>query len=126
MNFPPTSSLTSTNIHAIPFDWVALNSTPQTRRQGCFPIDDAIDLLLVVDCIYHPSLLPPLVETINYLATPDKTAVLVVSELRSEEVIRDFLEAWLSLPRWTIYRIPGLLSGPYVVWAGWKGTDIRE
>ena len=58
--------------------------------------DDAPDLILAVDCIYHPSLVGPLVSTINHFARPDRTIVVVVSELRAEDVLRGFLEAWLG------------------------------
>lgn len=89
-------------------------------------MEDPIDILLIVDCIYHPSLLSSLVETIDYLSTPSQTAVIVVSELRSEQVIREFLELWLSIPGWTIRRNPGIgLSGPYVMWIGWKRGEPR-
>ncbi|KAJ3560597.1 hypothetical protein NP233_g10731 [Leucocoprinus birnbaumii] len=128
LNFPQVSASSSpSDICARALDWVELKSTPLHRRQTFFPIEDVIDLLLVVDCIYHPSLLPALTETINYLAAPDHTAVLVVSELRSEQVIREFLESWLALPDWTIYRIEqGSLSGPYVVWVGQKNTVMAQ
>lgn len=86
-------------------------------------MDRVVDVLLVVDCIYHPSLLPSLIETIDYLTSPNHTAVLVVSELRSDQVMREFLELWLALPGWVINRICALISGPYVVWVGWKGSN---
>lgn len=89
-------------------------------------MEDPIDILLIVDSIYHPSLLPPLVETIDYLSTPGQTAVIVVSELRSEDVIREFLELWLSIPGWAIRRHSSAgFCGPYAMWIGWKAsTDI--
>jgi hypothetical protein len=64
------------------------------------------DLILVVDCIYHPSLIPPLVSTLEYLCsqggepTPSSsscTDVLVVPELRAEVLVREFLDRWLAL-----------------------------
>jgi len=97
-----------------------LKNTPQHRRRTIFLMDRAVDLLLVVDCIYHPSLLPSLIETMDYLTSPNHTVVLVVSELRSDQVMREFLELWLALPGWIIHRICALVSGPYVVWVGWK------
>ncbi|KXN87655.1 Diaminohydroxyphosphoribosylamino-pyrimidine deaminase [Leucoagaricus sp. SymC.cos] len=121
MNFS-ASTANMPNIDAKPLDWIALKNTPHNRRQASIPIDGSIDLLLAIDCIYHPSLLPSLVETIDFLATPNHTAVLVVSELRSEQVICEFLELWLAIPGWIIHRIPGLLSGPYVVWFGYKDS----
>jgi len=103
-------------------DWTALhNASPSTRRAAFSYL--AVDLLLVVDCIYHPSLLPSLLSAIDYLTTPGKTAVLVVVELRAEDVVRAFLEGWLNLlsdGEWQIWTIGGYLDGPYAVWFGWK------
>jgi hypothetical protein len=153
MNIPTTTTAQKSNVRAVPLDWVLLGNTPPNRRhlllpnlyitkkeeeeeeeeeeEGTTTTGAAIDVLLIVDCIYHPSLLPPLIETINYLTRPDKkTIVVVVSELRSEQVVREFLELWMnsgsggggqSSLRWRIYRCPlGMVMGPYVVWIGWK------
>lgn len=108
----------SQNITLVAVDWLQLQSAPETLRRRSFQYGD-MDLLLIVDCIYHPSLIPPLVETINHFAIPRKTVVLNVMELRAEEVTREFLSRWLLLPGWKIYRLPspGL---PYVTWCGWK------
>lgn len=87
-----------------------------------FPLaTDPLDLILAVDCIYNPSLLPALVETIDFLATPEKTAVLVIIELRQEDVVREFLELWIAKSGWEIWRIGvGFLGPRYAVWMGWK------
>ena len=112
-------------------DWVQLHNTPTSLRPKLVPVEP-VDVVLVVDCIYHPSLLPALLTTINYLATPDKTAVVVVVELRAEDVIREFLQGWLeksSQGEWEIWSVGDLLEGPYAVWVGWKDTlsqDGRE
>lgn len=82
--------------------------------------------MLIVDCIYHPSLLPALVVTIDHLATSEKTAVLVVVELRAEDVVREFLDLWLAAGEgaWEIWHAHEVMEGPYAVWVGWKkGTD---
>ncbi len=102
-------------------DWIALHKAPASSRRTLFPYAP-IDLLLVVDCIYHPSLLPALVETIDYLATPNYTAVLVVVELRAEDVVRDFLELWSGAGEgcWEIWHAQNVMDGPYAVWLGWK------
>ncbi|KAG6873507.1 hypothetical protein C0995_014775 [Termitomyces sp. Mi166 len=101
-------------------DWVTLTNTAPSQRRKLVSVDP-VDLVLAVDCIYHPSLLPPLVETINYLAIPERTAVLVVAELRAEDVIRDFLALWLLRTEWEIWRLGGnLLDKPYVMWLGWR------
>ena len=102
-------------------DWITLhNSSPNTRRSVySYP---PIDLLLIVDCIYHPSLLPALVDTIDYLTTPERTAVLVIVELRAEDVVREFLELWLHAGdgAWEIWHAHEIMKGPYAVWIGWK------
>lgn len=90
-----------------------------------------MDLLLVVDCIYHPSLLPPLVTTIDALAVTGRTVVVVVVELRAEDVIREFLELWLQAGQsngdgdggtWEIWHanVDEILDGPYAMWIGRK------
>ena len=85
-----------------------------------------MDLILAVDCIYNPSLLPALVETIDFLTTPGKTAVLVVVELRQEDVVREFLELWVAKGGWEIWRIAnGFLGSRYAVWTGWKAVQAN-
>ena len=56
----------------------------------------------------------------RYLATPGKTTVVVVVELRADDVIREFLEAWLqSDPRWQIWSLgEKRLDSAYALWAG--------
>lgn len=93
---------------------------PSVRRRGfSYPF---IDLLLIVDCIYHPLLLPPLVDTIDYLATPEQTTVLVIIELRAEDVVREFLQLWLTAGdgAWEVWRINEVMKGPYAMWVGQK------
>ena len=108
------------NVWVEELDWVTLNHTAAARRGKLVAIDP-VDLVLAVDCIYHPALLPPLVGTINHLAIPERTAVLVVAELRADDVIREFLTLWLSRPGWEIWRVGvNLLDKPYVMWLGWR------
>ncbi|PPQ63386.1 hypothetical protein CVT24_005651 [Panaeolus cyanescens] len=100
------------NVAAEALDWITLTSTSLPLRTRLYdPQVNPVDLLLAVDCLYHPSLIPPFVETIDYLTTPDRTATLVVSELRSEDVLREFLESWMQKPSWTIVRLPSRLLG---------------
>ncbi|GBE81541.1 hypothetical protein BKA93DRAFT_726555 [Sparassis latifolia] len=109
-------------------DWqTLLTASPYLRHFIC-PFAP-VDLLLVVDCIYHPSLLPALLATIDYLTIPSKTAVLVVIELRAEDVVREFLEGWLNLSPnglWEIWSVPDVMEGPYAVWIGWKCLPLAE
>lgn len=116
------NSNSSCNITAEPLDWLELLECPPTFRRNSFSYD-SIDLLLIVDCIYHPSLLPALVYTIDYLSTPQRTVVLVVVELRAEDVMRHFLELWLEASgkgTWEIWHVHDVLEGPYAVWIGRK------
>ncbi|KAF9526111.1 putative methyltransferase-domain-containing protein [Crepidotus variabilis] len=110
------------NVCVAELDWVELRSTLPSKRSKIFDAtQQPIDLLLAVDCLYHPSLIPPFVETIDYLCTPGRTTVLIISELRQEDVMREFLEAWLSKPDWQILRAPNdELGKHYVIWIGWK------
>ncbi|RPD78532.1 hypothetical protein L226DRAFT_610430 [Lentinus tigrinus ALCF2SS1-7] len=128
----PPPLLTSSNVTATALDWVQLHNAPASLRAKLAP-DDPADVVLVVDCIYHPSLLPALLTTIDHLTVPGRTAVIVVVELRAEDVIREFLQMWLDKAedgRWEIWSVGGLIEGPYAVWVGWKdalsGNDQPE
>lgn len=124
------------NITIEELDWVVLASLPPgtARTRYCpalrvTPVTkldsndhDAWDLVLAVDCIYNPSLLRALVETIDAVSTVGRTWVLVVAELRQEDVFREFLNLWLkqSSGSWEITRVQGLLDVHFVVWAAQK------
>lgn len=107
--------------HAL--DW----TFPVARQLPDALLRDPVDLVLAVDCIYNPSLVPPLLSAISQLCTPNHTVALVVSELRSEDVMRDFLEGWLAREEdgWKIYSVNGegdqsLLGARYALWVGWR------
>ncbi|KAI6010774.1 hypothetical protein F5J12DRAFT_821664 [Pisolithus orientalis] len=113
-------------------DWLTLASLPSgpSRIRYC-PLpgpsstlnkDNTWDLILAADCIYHPSLLRPFVDTIEALATPGRTWVIVVVELRQEDVIREFLNLWLTLGNWEITRVEGFLDENYAIWAGHRNS----
>ncbi|KAL4258797.1 S-adenosyl-L-methionine-dependent methyltransferase superfamily protein [Pleurotus pulmonarius] len=104
-------------------DWLDLHAlaSPTLRTKYISAVSpEPVDLLLIVDCIYNPSLLPALVSTIDTLAIPERTVALVIVELRAEDVIREFLTLWLALDSWVIRRREGFLKGPYAVWTGVK------
>ncbi|TCD71651.1 hypothetical protein EIP91_007398 [Steccherinum ochraceum] len=110
------------DVKAEALDWLTLQKCSPNTRRSAYSFEP-IDLLLVVDCIYHPFLLPALVETIDYLSTPERTAVLVVVELRAEDVIREFLELWLEASgrgTWEVWHVNEIMDGPYAAWIGWK------
>ncbi|KAL1743235.1 hypothetical protein HDZ31DRAFT_41429 [Schizophyllum fasciatum] len=140
-----TDNDTRNNVAVEALDWEQLHQTSPERRRRFFTYaggpgasearpysgkdatNDAPDVILAVDCLYHPSLVGPLVSTLNHFARPNETVVVIVSELRAEDVMRDFLEAWLGdAARWEIWRAgdgadgPGLLGVPYVIWVGRK------
>lgn len=109
------------NVTVEELDWIYLQKLSTGQRAQAFSFRHPIDIILAVDCLYHPTLILPLVETLDYLTVPEQTLVVIVCELRSDEVTRDFLEAWITRsPGWEIHRIPGVLGRPYVVWAGYK------
>lgn len=124
LNFPGWQNTSSEspgfNVVVEELDWQLLESTPISQRAKIFDFEP-VDLLLVVDCIYHPSLLSSLVTTIDYLSMPGKTTVLIISELRAEDVMREFMETWLGKPGWEIWRIPNEVLGKhYAIWMGHK------
>ena len=94
-------------------------------------------LLVIADCVYNPSLLPALLATIDHFAVPGRTSVLVAVELRAADVVREFLQLWLGLGSWEIWRVgsrcrdvdvergcddDGWLGVDFAVWIGWKCT----
>uniref|UniRef100_A0A0W0EZ17 Cmp dcmp deaminase family n=1 Tax=Moniliophthora roreri TaxID=221103 RepID=A0A0W0EZ17_MONRR len=116
LNIPNDSD---SNITVSALDWLVLQSASPSSRRANFQFDSPpIDVLLVVDCIYHPSLLPSLVETMNFLAVPERTVALVVVELRAEDVIREFLQLWIDKECWEVWRVDNQVLGkPYATWA---------
>lgn len=85
------------------------------------------DLVLCVDCIYNTALVRPLVRVLATFDAP----VLVVIELRDEDVVREFLKEWLEWkPRggesfdhtgFEVWRVSdGLLDPHFAAWVGWK------
>ncbi|KAI0316867.1 putative methyltransferase-domain-containing protein [Amylostereum chailletii] len=115
------------SISAAALDWML----PAHRQLPDDPLADPVDLILAVDCLYHPSLIPPLLSTLSTLCIPGRTTVLVVSELRAEDVVREFLEGWLSRPReegWRIWNVNGeggkrLMGERYAVWMAWRAVE---
>jgi hypothetical protein len=126
-------------------------STSDGRDQTNSAASPNADLVLVVDCIYHPSLIPPLLSTLEYLgsqggqpmpSSSSCTDVLVVAELRAEDVVREFLDRWLALGGWQIWSLNtgeptdnednwtvhscGDLGARYAVWLGRKEPLLRD
>jgi hypothetical protein len=59
---------------------------------------DASDLL-VVGYVYYPVLVHPLLTTLTTLVMPQYTTAMVVVELHTEDVLREFLQGWIALGR---------------------------
>ena len=123
---PPKSkaspSQARSNVTAMALDWLELRDATAAIRSKLVPVEPA-DLVLVVDCIYHPSLLPALLTTIDYVTQPGRTVVIVAVELRADDVVREFLQGWLDMAgegTWEIWSVSELLNGPYAMWVGWK------
>jgi hypothetical protein len=97
----------------------ALDWTLPTQRQLDVRADPP-DILLVVDCIYHPSLVHPLLTTMTALTAPRRTVALVVAELRAEDALRDFLDGWIGLG-WHVWSVAECLLGPrWGMWVAWR------
>ncbi|PVF92022.1 hypothetical protein CPB86DRAFT_777565 [Serendipita vermifera] len=125
---------------AEPLNWVDVYECPPSSRHRLFsrnlysqPEDinpdgnynSGADLILAVDCVYNPALIPPLLTTIDLFASPGQTAVLVVMELRDEDVVRDFLAKWTEMSNWEIWRIgnedhSSPLDVRFAIWVGKK------
>ncbi|KDQ50695.1 hypothetical protein JAAARDRAFT_41777 [Jaapia argillacea MUCL 33604] len=158
---PPQSHPNSSNIVVEDLDWITFPSSRKHNVNAGVKGDGEIDLILAVDCIYHPSLIAPLVNTIHALSnstpplpTPHVVQVkepegvdplgssgeadrkrtplvLVLAELRAEDVIREFLDTWLNVSssqnpaeggEWEIWSVGEALGMDewYGVWVGWR------
>ncbi|KAA1075308.1 hypothetical protein PGT21_033498 [Puccinia graminis f. sp. tritici] len=130
--------------------WLKTQDIHQPRVQGNETKADRrarYDLILAVDCLYNESLILPLLRTIDHLASVESdgccsrtgpTLVIVLSELRSSEVVESFVRHWLALgPTWSIFRLPSsLLHRPYpslnianphyVLWCAWKNRPSDD
>ena len=112
-NVLPVPPTTTTTVTVAALDW----SLPALRQVDVRA--DPPDMLLVVDCIYHPTLVRPLLATMTALAAPRHTIALVVAELRAEDVLRDFLEGWIELG-WRVWSVAeGLLGPRWGMWVAW-------
>lgn len=120
-------------------DWIALSELNEERRKRYFPLPEAPDVILAVDCVYNPSLLKPFLATVSYLSHPISPGLedpqklpmaLVMSELRDPEVMREFLALWLELDGgdWEVWRVgEGVVKGTRcVLWVGWRSQVDRR
>jgi protein N-lysine methyltransferase METTL21D len=121
-------------------DWKDVENCPQALRRRLLshiyrncPQDvegnTGFDLVLAVDCIYNPSLVPPLLATIDHFAISNQSVIMIVMELRDESVVREFLTQWLAMTGWEIRQVgndnhSSLLDERFVVWVGRKMNII--
>lgn len=123
----PSSSLTPHTIKAEALDW----TLPADRQLSSSVLSDPPDLILVIDCIYHPSLVAPLIDTLTSLAVPHYTSVIVVAELRAEDVMTEFIEGWVSRDGWRVWNVggeqtDGIMGPRYGIWVGWRESHSFE
>ncbi|KIY63652.1 hypothetical protein CYLTODRAFT_425906 [Cylindrobasidium torrendii FP15055 ss-10] len=112
------------NLSVAELDWVALQSTPAHLRRPQYELGSP-DLIISVDCIYHPALVPAFVEAVEFVAGDPgaKTTVLVIIELREQGAATLLLELWLK-NGWEVWRL-GRDTGPpspYVAWVAKKAA----
>ena len=132
-------------------DWVALQRTSSispSKVSSLFRLThaDPPDLIISVDCVYNTALIPALLGTIDHYASPGRTRVLVAVELRAEDVMREFLERWLAMKDWVVWRVGERLEDDergdtnvkkdddgaswlgvgFAVWVGWKVCKEKE
>ncbi|KAF8491621.1 putative methyltransferase-domain-containing protein, partial [Russula emetica] len=113
LSTPSTASTSTATVTVTALDW-----TLPAQRQLDVRADPP-DILLVVDCIYHPTLVRPLLTTMTALAAPGHTLALVVAELRAEDALRDFMEGWIGLG-WHMWSVAESLLGPrWGMWVAW-------
>ncbi|KAI0291837.1 putative methyltransferase-domain-containing protein [Russula brevipes] len=111
LSVPPTTAGTIT---VVDLDW----TLPALRQVDVST--DPPDVLLIVDCIYHPTLVRPLLGTMTAIAAPRHTVAVVVAELRAEDVLREFLEGWIELG-WCVWSVAeGLLGPRWGMWVAWR------
>lgn len=129
-------------------DWLSESAlyTSGQHRHHYASEESPPSVIIAADCLYNPSLAPALAHTIARRAG-EETLVVVASELRDQEALREFLAAWLELGKeeggvdgggeWRIGRVgfgelgeaeeEGLAGKEFVVWVGWRGgRDVQE
>lgn len=113
----------SANVRAEAVDWEILKSLSPSKRASTFPYPDDLTLVLAVDTLYNPSLIPAFVAALEHYGGTGACA-LVVCELRSEDVVRDFLETWLASGKWDVNRVGSdIFELPFVCWVGRYNVD---
>jgi protein N-lysine methyltransferase METTL21D len=108
---PATSELVSTEL----VDWLEVHDAVQKAKVNstglCSVLKHAsarfdgaehgeglsyADLIVAVDCVFNPSLVPAFLDTLAALSAPDRTVSFVLVELREQEMMRQFVDSWLQ------------------------------
>jgi hypothetical protein len=109
-------------------DWTTYLASSPDRPRPLADLASLPDLIVATDVLYHPSLIEPLLATLNFYSEPLRTTTLFVAEFRTEDVIRDWLTAWLADDGgWEIRRLPNGSGvggwgdgGRFVGWVAWR------
>jgi hypothetical protein len=124
-NVTANVSSPSHTITIAPLDWTAVHNAPRNSLSRLLPqpydqVQVKPDLIIAADCIYHPSLIKPLIDTMNALSS-SQAFVLVLAQLREVEVLREFVGEWIN-SGWEIWRIEhngtSVLGPGFVAWMG--------
>ncbi|KZV82149.1 hypothetical protein EXIGLDRAFT_730145 [Exidia glandulosa HHB12029] len=116
----------SANVRAEAVDWELLKSLSPSKRASTFPCPDNLTVVLAVDTLYNPSLISAFVAALEHYSGTG-ACTLVVCELRAEDVVRDFLEAWLAGGKWDVHRVGSdIFELPFVCWIGRYNVENNQ
>ena len=116
--------LSKANLYVAELDWTW---TDKQHERVFEKPTKPYDIVFAVDCLFNESLVQPLVAVLSRV--PARVAV-IACELRSEDVLRLFLEALLAVDGMQVERAcfsvgpsveeTPLLGPSYVVWLAWR------
>lgn len=126
---PDISDNAEKNVSVEALDWCELLLSPTASRESRFRLAhaDPPDAILAADCVYNPALIPAFVNALSHYARPGRTVAVVAVELRSSEVVQEFLAAWIGDGCWEVWRLEdeegdGWLGPDFAIWVGWKAV----
>lgn len=109
-------------------DWFDFSNPPSAhtalirKKEVLDQLEGAPDVIVACDCIYNPGLLDALIATLNVFTERNKTVVLVSCEMRSDEILADFLTRWKEAEGdWVVVSLEERFGKGFVTLAGWKG-----
>lgn len=118
----------SSRIKVEEIDWTTYLPSSLDRPKAPSDPTKLPDLIIATDVLYHPSLIQPLLSTLDFYTEPGRTVVLFIAEFRTEDVVRDWLEEWLEDGGgWEVRRLANVdgeggwgEGGRFVGWIGWR------